>query len=280
MTAGELRARLEKELENRAPGAFQFRQRGWAGVLSTGFSPVDAMLGGGVPRGGLTEICGPPCSGRTSMMHHLLAQATRRGDLCALVDVHDAFSPHCAAKVGVALERVLWVRCQPLAPDEVGVRRQRLRDRSEAGEMVRRLGPIEQALKVTDIILQNGCFGLVVMDLADALVSDARRVPITSWFRFRRAVEGTTTALVLIEPVPCAISCATAVLQLRQTQVMFKQASDSSLGCPLPGRWVPRTFESMTFEAQLIRLRDQHGADLLRRNRIASVILRANPYKS
>jgi hypothetical protein len=68
------------------------------------------LLGGGFPRGGLSEIAGPPSSGRTSLALALLAAATARGEVAALVDAADAFDPPSAEAAGVALARLLWVR--------------------------------------------------------------------------------------------------------------------------------------------------------------------------
>lgn len=73
---------------------------------------------------------------------------------------------------------------------------------------------IEQSLKATDLLLQGGGFGLIVVDLADVPADAARRVPLTSWFRFRRTVENTATALVVLEQQPYAKTCASLVIQL------------------------------------------------------------------
>ena len=129
----------------------------------------DSALGG-IPRGCVTDIFGPASSGRTSILHSLMAQATSREEFCALVDASDAFDPASAAAAGVALERLLWIRCG---------------------------GNAEHALKATDLLLQAGGFGLVVMDLGDIAPETARRISLASWYRLRRAVENTPTALVV-----------------------------------------------------------------------------------
>jgi hypothetical protein len=85
-------------------------------------------------------------------------------------------------------------------------------------------GVLEQVLKVTDLLLQGGGFGMVVLDLGDIPTESLRRVPLTSWFRFRRTVEPTATVLLLIEQEPCAKTCASLVLQLQSEKVL---ASDS-----------------------------------------------------
>jgi hypothetical protein len=73
---------------------------------------------------------------------------------------------------------------------------------------------LDQALKATDLLLQSGGFGLIVIDLGDISVEQARRVPLTSWFRFRRVVENTPTILLLVARDSCAKTCASLVLQL------------------------------------------------------------------
>ncbi len=72
----------------------------------------------------------------------------------------------------------------------------------------------EQALKATDLLLQGGGFGLIVVDLAGIAPDAARRVPLISWLRFRRTVENTDTALVVLEQRPYAKTCASLVIQL------------------------------------------------------------------
>ena len=167
---------------------------------TTGVDAVD-VLSGGLPRGCLTEICGPASSGRTSLMLAALAQATGREESCALVDASDAFDPVSAAAWGVALERVLWVRCG---------------------------GHAEHALKATDLLVQGGGFGLVVMDLGDTPVATARRISMTSWFRLRRAVEHTPTILLVVNQQPQAKTCASLLLAMRRAQAAWTGAAGCS----------------------------------------------------
>src|SRR5580698_2975124 len=79
-------------------------------MVSSGVREIDALTGG-LPRGCLTEVCGPASSGRTSVLLAALAAATQRQEVCALVDISDAFNPHSAAAAGVNFEKMLWVRC-------------------------------------------------------------------------------------------------------------------------------------------------------------------------
>src|SRR5688572_23880138 len=80
----------------------------------TGVSVLDAALSGGFPRGQLSEIVGARSSGRTSVLLQLLAQATVRRELVALVDVLDMFDVVSAAAAGVDFDRLLWIRGQVL----------------------------------------------------------------------------------------------------------------------------------------------------------------------
>src|SRR3974390_2148461 len=80
-----------------------FHERAPSGIAS-----IDAATGG-LPRGCLTEIIGPSSSGRTSLLLSILAQATDRGEICALVDAEDAFDPTSAAAAGVALDSLIWI---------------------------------------------------------------------------------------------------------------------------------------------------------------------------
>jgi recombination protein RecA len=76
---------------------------------------------------------------------------------------------------------------------------------------------LEQVLHVTDLLLESGGFGLVVLDLSDLPPQQARRIPLTTWFRFRRAVENTLTVLLALEQYPIAGSCSSLQLLLAST---------------------------------------------------------------
>lgn len=193
-------AALKSKLEALTGAPLELRERAAPEYLPTGIAAVDAFAGG-LPRGCLTEICGPASSGRTSLMVSLLAQATAREEACALVDCADAFDPCSAAMAGVDLARLLWVRCA---------------------------GDAEKALKAADLLVAGGGFGLVVMDLADAPPATARRISLTSWFRLRRAVENTPTVLAVLEREPHAKTCASLVLELRCRGVRWSGAPGCS----------------------------------------------------
>ena len=180
-----LRFSVESSLAGRIPAPFAYRDRRAVDTVSSGIPEID-LLAGGLPRGGLTEICGPPCSGRTSLLLSALAARTAQAEVCALVDGRDGFDPHAAQAAGVQLGQLLWVRCREM----------------------------EQALRATDLLLRGGGFGLIAVDLADMAPETVRGVPLNAWFRFRRAVEDTPAILLLIEQESNAKTCASLVLRL------------------------------------------------------------------
>src|SRR6202049_5080971 len=189
-------------------------------MVSSGVREIDTLTSG-LPRGCLTEICGPASSGRTSVLLAALAAATQRQEVCALVDISDAFNPYSAAAAGVNFERLLWVRCGMRLKKSGSPQRHpsallRTGSATEKNETARRQieKPVEQALRVTDLLLQSGGFGLVIIDLGDTPLKMARRIPLTSWFRFQRAIEHTATVLFVISQAPCARTCASLLLKV------------------------------------------------------------------
>jgi len=216
-------------------------------MASTGIPALDALTGG-LPRGCLTEICGPSSSGRTSVMLAALAAATRRGEYCAVIDASDSLDPYSVSASSVDLDRFLWVRCnenspqrhrgteknpKPGLPNNVaplaGVFSQASFnfDRKKSRSSEHRL---EQVLRATDLLLESGGFGLIILDLANLPWEVARRIPLTTWFRFRRAVEHKPTILLAIEQQPVAGSCSSLLLQLGvpSTQLAVRSSNQSS----------------------------------------------------
>src|SRR4051812_39548454 len=96
-------------------------------MVPFGITELDALTGGG-PRGALTEMVGPASSGRTSITLSLLAEITRRQEVCAVIDATDSFDPASAEAAGADLDRVLWVRCGKNRSQESGVRSQLVAD--------------------------------------------------------------------------------------------------------------------------------------------------------
>jgi recombination protein RecA len=162
--------------------------------LPTGIPAIDTLTAGGIPRGALTEIFGPPSSGRTSLLFALLAKVTANQEYGALIDTSDALDPASAAEAGVNLSRLVWIRCG---------------------------GNAEHALKAADLIVQAGGFGMIVMDLADTPPHTAARISLASWFRLRHAVERTPAALVVLAQTLNAKSCSALQLEMRPEETRW-----------------------------------------------------------
>jgi recombination protein RecA len=186
-------------------GDLKVRERPAPQLLQTGIPAVDQY---GIPKGALTQLCAPPevSSGRTAVLFSLMAQLTKEGSFCALVDAGDCFNPAAAERSGIDLNHLLWVRCR--RPDQM---------------RAKMLVPLEQAFKAADILVQNGGFGLIAVDLASIPEAELRRVPLTTWFRFARVVEKTDTALVFLVSYPAARSCAGLTLQMQATQAGWSE---------------------------------------------------------
>src|SRR5262245_36960740 len=186
-------ALIRAQVESSLPGALTVYERPSPEVFPTGIAALDRQIGG-IPQSALTQIHAPLnlSSGKTALLVSLMAQVTRREQFCALVDASDCFDPQSAEAAGVNLARVLWVRC--------GAHR--------------RKPQLEQAFKAADILVQNGGFALIAVDLGNIEEKLVRRVPLTTWFRFARVVEKMPAALVFLLSYPAAQSCAGLTLRL------------------------------------------------------------------
>ena len=194
-----LRSHVELSLSGRIATPFGYRDRKSVETVLTGIPEIDA-LAGGLPRGRLTEICGPPCSGRTTVLLSALASRTREAEVCALIDACDSFDPRSAEAAGVELQQLLWVRCRNL----------------------------DQSLRATDLLIQGGGFGFIALDLSDIPPETVRHVPLNAWFRFRRAVEDTATVLVVLEQESNAKTCASLVLQMKMEAARWSTTGNTA----------------------------------------------------
>ncbi len=214
---------IKSYVESRLPGALSPLLRTAPEMIPTGIDGVDRLTGG-IPRRGLTQICAPRevSSGQTTLLVSMMAEVTRKEEFCALVDAGDCFDPASAEAAGVDMSRVLWVRCErrrgikPLPPQPA----QKARGLGtplppQPAQKARGLGtPLEQAFKAADIVVQNGGFGLIAVDLGNIEERWVRKVPLSTWFRFTRVMEKMPAALVFLMSYPAAQSCAALTLQL------------------------------------------------------------------
>lgn len=226
-----LRSEVESALAGRISAPFTYRDRKIVETVSAGIPEIDSLTGG-LPRGGLTEICGPSCSGLTSLLISALASRTADTEVCAFVDGRDAFDPHSAEAAGVNLRQLLWVRCRN----------------------------IDQALRSTDLLLQAGGFGLVALDLADIPPQTVRYVPLNVWFRFRRAVEDTPTIFLVVEQEPHAKTCASLVLRMRTEAARWSQANGSDAA--VSGQSHMCLFDGTLLSAEVARSRVQSAGEI------------------
>lgn len=168
---------------------------------------IDRVLGGGLPRGQVSEIAGPASSGRTSLAWAWLGAATRRGETVALIDTFDRFDPVSAASCGIDLPRVLWVRGQLVTRTAGALDPAWLpgvRAVAGPGTLVER--SVDRALKALILVLQSGICTAVVCDLADVPLAGLRRIPATTWLRLQRIISEHETTCLLLGPVPLARS--------------------------------------------------------------------------
>src|SRR5664280_2330407 len=116
------------------------------GAVSTGSLPLDLALGvGGLPRGRVIELFGPEASGKTTLVYHVIAEAQRRGGICAFVDVEHSMDPAYAKRIGVNIDELL------VSQPDTG----------------------EQALEITEMLVRSGAIDVLVVDSVAALTPRA-----------------------------------------------------------------------------------------------------------
>jgi hypothetical protein len=140
--------------------------------LATGLPAIDEAIGGGLPKSAITELSSPQVSaGSALLLYALLQNAQRSGHFLALVDGRDSFDPSALGGLGNrCLRNLLWVRCTKAL----------------------------DAVKAADLLLRDGNFTLVVLDLVLNASAELRKIPQTSWYRLQRLVETAPTAFLIL----------------------------------------------------------------------------------
>ena len=137
--------------------------------LATGLPAIDELLGGGLPKSAITELSSPHLSAGTALfLYALLQNAHQARYFLALVDGRDSFDPEPLGNS--RLRNLLWVRCTKAF----------------------------DALKAADLLLRDGNFPLVVLDLVLNVSAELRKIPQTSWYRLQRLVEAAPTAFLVL----------------------------------------------------------------------------------
>ncbi len=151
------------------------------GHRGSGLPEIDALLGGGWPRAALSEITGRRSSGRTAVVLAALARAGHSGEATALIDTGGALDPRAAVAGGIALPRLLWIRCASA-----------------------------EALKAADLVVSAGGFDVVARDLGD----ERPRVPTPAWVRLKHGAERQGTSVLVATPTRTVGAFAAAALEL------------------------------------------------------------------
>ena len=116
------------------------------GAVSTGSLSLDLALGiGGLPRGRVIEVFGPESSGKTTLVYHAIAEAQRRGGICAFIDAEHAMDPTYARRIGVDIDQLL------VSQPDTG----------------------EQALEIAELLIRSGAVDIVAVDSVAALTPKA-----------------------------------------------------------------------------------------------------------
>lgn len=156
---------LRKALAERFPQ----RSQPATTVLPTYLPFLDQLTGGGFPKSAISELISPRASaGSASLIHALLRSAQRDQHFIALIDGSDSFDP--GSSDNVALRHLLWIRCRK---------------------------PFD-AVKAADLLLRDGNFPLVIVDLVLNPADELRKIPKTSWYRLQRLAEAVPSACLII----------------------------------------------------------------------------------
>jgi hypothetical protein len=152
---------------------FPERLRAAGSCLASGLGPIDEALGGGLRASQITEVVSAsPSSGGQLLLAHLLVATRQARQRLALVDAADAFVPESVP--ADTLRHIVWARCW--APAD--------------------------ALPVADILVRDGNYAVVVLDLRGATEKVLRKQSATAWHRLHRVVEDAVPAVLVLTPFP------------------------------------------------------------------------------
>jgi hypothetical protein len=161
------------DLRSLLAARFPERTRRPHGGVPAAVGPVDDALGGGLPAGRLTELVSAvPSGGGQTVLASLIAATQAARQRIALIDGSDAFAP--GAVPGDMLRHLVWVRCR--APGE--------------------------AFAAADILVRDGNYAVVVLDLRGCAERVLRRTPASTWYRLQRAAEGGSVAVLVQTTLP------------------------------------------------------------------------------
>ncbi len=139
--------------------------------LVTGLPIFDQTVAGGLTKGAITELASPaPQAGSASLIGALLERARHDRYFMALIDGADSFDPQSSGPG--ALPHLLWVRCHTT----------------------------REAMQAADLLLRDGNFPLLILDLVLNPLRELRKIPSSNWYRLQRLVEPAPTAFLVLTP--------------------------------------------------------------------------------
>jgi hypothetical protein len=157
------------DLRNLLAKRFPQSLRPFRSYLKTGIDALDHAIHGGLPKNCIVELSSPHVSaGSASLLHALLQVAYRNRYFLALIDGRDSFDPTPAGNS--RLRNLLWIRCHNAM----------------------------QGVKAADLLLRDGNFPLVILDLVLNPTEELRKIPQTSWYRLQRLIELVPTAFLVL----------------------------------------------------------------------------------
>jgi hypothetical protein len=228
------------DLRNLLAERFPHPSSAIASRLSTGLSCLEKPIGGGLPRGAITELISPARSvthsvaggpgtsaGSASLIRALVHCAYRDNYFLALIDGRDSFD--LCGLDNAWLRHLLWVRC------------------SKASE----------AVKAADLLLRDGNFPLVIVDLVLNAPEELRKIPQTNWYRLQRLVEMLPTACLVL--------------------TRYEMVGSAQLKLVLENSWDIQTFESEDALSRLrILVKRSHLQPAVRRLRYLATVSQGN----
>ena len=159
---------LRKILAERFP-----QETGTFLLTPTGWPPLDSLLGGGLPKGSITQLIVPHISAGAALVLHAIIEAMHEHSQCvALIDGKNSFEP------STDFPLLLWIRCKNAV----------------------------QALKATDLVLRDNNLPFSILDFKQNPEAELRKIPGTIWYRFQRIIEENQSTLLAITRSPLVSS--------------------------------------------------------------------------
>jgi hypothetical protein len=164
--------------------------------IPTGWRALDSLLGGGLPKGAITQLLIPNISsGGAIVVHEIIEAMHDISQYVALIDCKDCFEPTADHPL------LLWIRCHN----------------------------VRQALKATDLILRDGNLSLVILDFKENPDKELRKIPGSAWYRFQRIIEENKNTLLAITRHPIVNSAQNTISTMHRLCIEDLSAQRTTL---------------------------------------------------